>query len=63
MNQFCVKGLDIPNNDSNIPNVIWAVSMVIIASYMELKYFLVKRISSMKNILIHGLVTIHSPDR
>ena len=36
-NQFCAKVLDIPNNDSNIPNVICAIIMVIIASYMGLK--------------------------
>ena len=36
-NQFCAKVLDIPNNDSNIPNVICAVIMIIIASYIGLK--------------------------
>lgn len=38
-NQFCANVLDIPNNDSNIPNVICAVIMIIIASYMALKQF------------------------
>ena len=42
-NQFCVKVLDIPNNDSNIPNVICAIIMVIIASYMGLKQFSSKK--------------------
>lgn len=38
-NQFCEKVLDIPNNDSNIPNVICAVIMIMIALYMALKQF------------------------
>ena len=38
-NQFCAKVLDIPNNDSNIPNVICAVIMIMIALYMALKQF------------------------
>lgn len=38
-NQFCAKVLDIPNNDSNVPNVICSVIMIIIASYMALKQF------------------------
>lgn len=42
-NQVCAKVLDIPNNDSNIPNVICAVIMIIIASYMGLKQFSSKR--------------------
>ena len=42
-NQFCAKVLDIPNNDSNIPNVICAVIMIIIASYIGLKQFFSKK--------------------
>ena len=36
-NQLCAKVLDIPNNDSNIPNIICAVIMIVIASYLALK--------------------------
>lgn len=42
-NPFCAKVLDIPNNDSNIPNVICAVIMIIIASYIGLKQFFSKK--------------------
>lgn len=42
-NQFCAKVLNIPNNDSNIPNVICAVIMIIIASYIGLKQFFSKK--------------------
>ena len=42
-NQFCAKVLDIPNNESNIPNVICAVIMIIIASYIGLKQFFSKK--------------------
>lgn len=38
-NQFCAKVLDIPNNDSNVPNVICSVIMIVIAFYMALKQF------------------------
>ena len=43
INQFCAKVLDIPNNDSNIPNVICSVIMIIIASYIGLKQFFSKK--------------------
>lgn len=36
-NPFCAKVLDISNNNSNIPNIICAVIMIIIAFYMSLK--------------------------
>ena len=42
-NQFCAKLLDIPNNDSNIPNIISAVIMIVIASYLALKQFFDKK--------------------
>ncbi len=42
-NQFCAKVLDIPNNDNNIPNVICAIIMIIIASYVGLKQFSSKK--------------------
>lgn len=42
-NQFCAKVLDIPNNDSNIPNVICSVIMIVIALYLTLKQFFNKK--------------------
>ncbi len=42
-NHFCAKVLDIPNNDSNVPNVICSVIMIVIASYMALKQFFNKK--------------------
>ncbi len=42
-NQFCAKVLDISNNDSNIPNLISAVIMTAIASYLTLKQFFNKK--------------------
>lgn len=38
-NQFCAKVLNISNNDSNIPNIICAIIMIIIATYLMLKQF------------------------
>lgn len=43
INPFCAKVLNISNNDSNIPNVICAVIMIIIASYIGLKQFFSKK--------------------
>lgn len=42
-NQFCAKVLDLSNNDSNIPNIICASIIMIIASFLALKQFLDKR--------------------
>ena len=42
-NYLCVKVLDIPNNDSNIPNIICAVIMVLIASIIGLKEYFDKK--------------------
>lgn len=42
-NQFCAKVLDIPNSDSNIPNLICAIIMLLIASYLVLKQFFKKK--------------------
>lgn len=43
INQFCEKVLDISNNDSNIPNLICAIIMIVIASYLSLKQFFNKK--------------------
>lgn len=42
-NQFCAKVLDISNNDSNIPNLICAVIMIAVASYLILKQLFHKK--------------------
>lgn len=44
-NPFCTKVLDIPNNESNIPNVICAIIMLIIAFCFLLKQSLKKKLS------------------
>ena len=42
-NQFCARVLEISNKDSNIPNLICAAIMILIASYLTLKQFLSKK--------------------
>lgn len=38
-NQFCAKVLNFPNNESNIPNLICATIMIVIAVYLTIKQF------------------------
>jgi len=42
-NQFCARVLNIPNNDSNIPNLICAAIMITVALYLSLKQFFNKK--------------------
>lgn len=42
-NQFCASVLNFPNDESNITNLICAVIMILIASYLTLKQFLNKK--------------------
>ena len=42
-NQFCARVLNIPNNDSNTPNLICVAIMITIALYLSLKQFFNKK--------------------
>lgn len=42
-NQFCAKVLEIPNNDSNIPNILCSIIMIVISLVILLKKYRNKR--------------------